>query len=167
MKRNLYTEEHEEFRKTFRRWLEHEVVPNHLEWEDDRIVPRELFESAGSLGFLGTDVAERFGGGGVADFCFNTVMIEELHRSGVFSSGAGITLHNDICIPYLLRYATPEQAERWLPSVVSGKAILALAMTEPGAGSDVASIQTTAIRAEDHFIVNGQKTFITNGINAD
>jgi alkylation response protein AidB-like acyl-CoA dehydrogenase len=167
MVRDLYTEEHEAFRTSVRRWLVDEVVPNHLTWEDDRIVPRSLFKSAGSLGFLGTDVPERFGGGGVVDFCFNAVVIEELHRAGVFSSGAGMTMHNDICIPYLLRYCTPEQADRWLPSVVSGEAVLALAMTEPGAGSDLASIRTTAIRAGDCFVLNGQKTFITNGINAD
>ena len=167
MKRTLYESDHEDFRAAFRAFVEKEIVPNEPGWESDGIVPRELYTTAGANGFLGIDVPEQYGGGGVPDFRFNAVIAEELMRSGAAAAGLGLTLHNDIVLPYLLAYCTEEQKQRWLPGVVSGEKILAIAMTEPGIGSDLASMSTTAIRDGDHYVVNGAKTFITNGVNAD
>ncbi|GAA4983112.1 acyl-CoA dehydrogenase family protein [Pseudonocardia tropica] len=167
MKRTLYESDHEDFRQAFRAFVEKEIVPHEARWERDGAVARELFTTAGANGFLGIDAPEEFGGGGVEDFRFNAVISEELLRVGAAGSGLGLTLHNDIVLPYLLTYCTEEQKQRWLPGVVSGATILAIAMTEPGIGSDLASMSTTAIRDGDHYVVNGAKTFITNGINAD
>ncbi|MEV1294820.1 acyl-CoA dehydrogenase family protein [Pseudonocardia sp. NPDC049635] len=167
MRRTLYESDHEDFREAFRSFVEKEIVPHELQWERDGIVPRELFTTAGANGFLGIDVPEEYGGGGVPDFRFNAVIAEELMRSGAAASGLGLTLHNDIVLPYLLAYCNEEQKQRWLPGVVAGTSILAIAMTEPGIGSDLASMSTTAIRDGDHYVVNGAKTFITNGINSD
>jgi alkylation response protein AidB-like acyl-CoA dehydrogenase len=167
VQRDLFTDEHDLFRDSFRRWLTAEVVPHHLEWEADGIVPREVFAAAGELGFLGMAIPTEFGGGGVDDFRHNLVIIEEVQAAGVPGSGLGLTLHNDICLPYFLRYCTDEQRARWMPGMAAGELITAIAMTEPGMGSDLASMKTTAIRDGDHYVVNGSKTFITNGINAD
>jgi alkylation response protein AidB-like acyl-CoA dehydrogenase len=167
MKRELFDDEHEQFRTSVRRWLDKEVVPHHLEWDEDGIVPRSLFTDAGRLGFLGMAVPEELGGGGVDDFRYNLVINEEVQATGVGAAGLGLTLHNDICLPYFLRYCSDEQRARWLPGIASGELITAIAMTEPGIGSDLASMASTAIRDGDHFVVNGSKTFITNGINAD
>ncbi|MEZ5178770.1 MAG: acyl-CoA dehydrogenase family protein [Acidimicrobiales bacterium] len=167
MRRTIFTDEHEMFRAAFRQFVEKEIVPHHDEWERDGIVPRELFTAAGASGFLGIDVPEEYGGGGTEDFRYNLIISEEVQRSGTGGAGLGITLHNDICLPYFLSLATPEQKERWLPGIVSGELITAIAMTEPGIGSDLASMSTTAIRDGDRYVVNGSKTFITNGINAD
>jgi alkylation response protein AidB-like acyl-CoA dehydrogenase len=167
VKRTLYESDHEDFREAFRAFVEKEIVPHEAQWERDGAVARELFTTAGANGFLGIDAPEEFGGGGVQDFRFNAVISEELLRVGAAGSGLGLTLHNDIVLPYLLTYCTDEQKQRWLPGVVSGETILAIAMTEPGIGSDLASMSTTAIRDGDHYVVNGAKTFITNGINAD
>jgi alkylation response protein AidB-like acyl-CoA dehydrogenase len=167
MRRELYQQEHEELRSSFRSWLEKEVVPHQEEWAAAGIVPRELFADAGRHGFLAFEVPEEHGGGGVADFRFNAVIGEEVQAAGVGGAGLGITLHNDICLPYFMRYCTDEQRERWLPGIASGELITAIAMTEPGIGSDLASMSTSAIRDGDHYVVNGSKTFITNGINAD
>jgi alkylation response protein AidB-like acyl-CoA dehydrogenase len=167
MQRSLFENEHEQFRASFRRWLDKEVVPHHLEWEEAGIVPREVFQAAGTHGFLGMAVPEEYGGGGVEDFRYNLVIGEEVQATGVNAAGLGLTLHNDICLPYFLRYCTDEQRQRWLPGIASGELITAIAMTEPGIGSDLASMTTTALRDGDHYIVNGAKTFITNGINAD
>ena len=167
MQRTLFEDEHEQFRTSFRRWLDKEVVPHHLEWEEAGIVPREVFKAAGAHGFLGMAVPEEFGGGGVDDFRYNLVIGEEVQLSGVNAAGLGLTLHNDICLPYFLRYCSDEQRARWLPGIASGELITAIAMTEPGIGSDLASMSTSALRDGDHYVVNGAKTFITNGINAD
>ncbi|ANY09647.1 acyl-CoA dehydrogenase family protein [Pseudonocardia sp. HH130630-07] len=167
MRRTLYEADHEDFRSAFRAFVTQEIVPHEEQWERDGIVSRELFTTAGANGFLGIDVPETYGGGGVPDFRFNAVISEELMRSGAAASGLGLTLHNDIVLPYLLAYCTEEQKQRWLPGVVSGEKILGIAMTEPGIGSDLASMSTTAVREGDHYVVNGAKTFITNGINAD
>jgi alkylation response protein AidB-like acyl-CoA dehydrogenase len=167
MRRQLYDSEHEAFRQSVRRFLDKEVVPHLHEWEAAGIVPREVFVAAGSSGFLGMAVPEEYGGGGVDDFRFNAVLGEEVQHCGAAAAGLGITLHNDICLPYFLAYATKEQRERWLPGIASGELITAIAMTEPGIGSDLASMSTTALRDGDDFVVNGSKTFITNGINAD
>ena len=140
-------------------------MPHYDTWEKEGAFPREMFAEAGSHGFLGMAIGEEFGGGGVDDFRFNAVIAEEVARAGVMSFGAN--LHNDICIPYFLRYADGEQRRRWLPGLASGQLIAAIAMTEPGTGSDLAGIATTAVRDGDEFVINGAKTFISNGINAD
>ncbi len=167
MERTLFSEEHELFRTSVRRFVEKEIVPHHPDWERAGIVPRELFSSAGAHGFLGMAVPERYGGGGVDDFRYNLVLGEEVQRSGTGGAGLGLTLHNDICLPYFLALASDEQKDRWLPGICSGDLITAIAMTEPGMGSDLAGMATTARRDGDTYVVNGSKTFITNGINAD
>jgi alkylation response protein AidB-like acyl-CoA dehydrogenase len=167
MRRSLFDADHEAFRESFRAFLDKEVVPHLAEWDAAGIVPREVFAAAGRSGFLGMDVPEELGGGGVADFRFNTVIAEETMRAGAAGAGLGISLHNDICLPYFLAYCDDQQRKRWLPGIASGELITAIAMTEPGIGSDLASMSTTARRDGDEYVVNGAKTFITNGINAD
>ncbi len=167
MQRTIFTDEHEMFRDAFRQFVEKEIVPTVPTSGRRRDRPRELFPAAGASGFLGMDVPEEHGGGGVDDFRYNLIIGEELQRSGTGGAGLGITLHNDICLPYFTSLGTDEQKERWLPGICSGELITAIAMTEPGIGSDLASMGTTAIRDGDNYVVNGSKTFITNGINAD
>jgi alkylation response protein AidB-like acyl-CoA dehydrogenase len=170
VRRTLFEDLHEDFRESFRTFLAREVIGEdgrHGEWERQGIVPREVFAAAGRGGFLAMAVPERDGGAGADDFRLNMVIGEEAQRAGVASFGLGITLHNDICLPYFLRYCTDEQRRRWLPGIASGELITALAMTEPGIGSDLASMSTRAIRDGEHYVVDGSKTFITNGINAD
>jgi alkylation response protein AidB-like acyl-CoA dehydrogenase len=167
MARRHYDAEHLAFADAFRAFLDKEVVPRHLDWERDGIVARDMFIRAGASGFLGMAAPEQHGGGGVADFRFNQVIGEQIAHAGVTASGLGISLHNDICLPYFLAFASDEQQRRWLPDIVSGARITAIAMTEPGAGSDLAGMRTTARRDGDSYLVNGTKTFITNGINAD
>ena len=170
MRRILFEDVHEDFRASFRTFLEREVIGDEArygEWERAGIVPREVFARAGRGGFLGMAVPERYGGAGAEDFRFNLVIGEECQRTGVGGFGLGITLHNDICLPYFLRYCDEHQRERWLPGIASGELITAIAMTEPGIGSDLASMSTRARREGDHFVLDGAKTFITNGINAD
>lgn len=167
MKRTVFTEDHELFRQSFRTFVEREITPNFERWEQAGIVDRSMFTAAGASGFLGIDAPEQFGGGGVDDFRYNFVISEELAYAGVASAGMGITLHNDVCLPYFLNLTTDAQKERWLPGICSGELVTAIAMTEPAIGSDLASMTTSAIRDGDHYVVNGGKTFITNGINAD
>ena len=167
MRRTLYDDDHEAFRATARTFVDKEILPHVDGWSAAGIAPRELFTAAGRQGFLGMEVPERYGGGGVRDFRFNAVLGEELLRAADAGAGLGLSLHNDICLPYFLAYCTDEQKERWLPGIVSGELITAIGMTEPGIGSDLASMATTAIRDGDSYVVNGAKTFITNGINAD
>ena len=167
MRRTLYDDDHEAFRASVRTFVEKEITPHVDAWTEAGIVPRELFTAAGRQGFLGMDVPEEYGGGGVADFRFNAVLAEELLRVPDSGAGLGLSLHNDICVPYFLAYCTDEQKRRWLPGIVSGEQITAIGMTEPGIGSDLASMTTSAIRDGDAYVVNGAKTFITNGINAD
>jgi alkylation response protein AidB-like acyl-CoA dehydrogenase len=167
MDRTLFSEEHDLFRQSVREFFAREVVPHHEAWEDDGLVPRELFTTAGASGLLAFQAPEQFGGGGTDDFRFNAIVGEEACYAGVASAGLSITLHNDICLPYFTDFTTDAQKERWLPGIASGELITAVAMTEPGAGSDLAGIATTAVRDGDHYVVNGAKTFITNGINAD
>jgi alkylation response protein AidB-like acyl-CoA dehydrogenase len=165
--RTIYNNEHEQFRTAFRSWLEKEIAPHHEQWESDGITPREMWRQAGSLGFLGYHVPEQFGGGGVDDYKFGAIMQEEVSETGLIGSANGITLHNDIVLPYYLTLGTEDQKSRWLPGMVSGELIGALAITEPNTGSDVAGVRTSAVRKGDVYIVNGSKTFITNGINSD
>jgi alkylation response protein AidB-like acyl-CoA dehydrogenase len=167
MRRTLYDADHEAFRDTVRTFLAKEVVPHAAEWDRAGIVPRELFAAAGAQGLLGMAVPEEFGGGGAPDFRFNAVLGEEVMRAGVAGPGAGLCLVNDVCLPYVLDLATDEQRARWLPGITSGALIPAIAMTEPGAGSDLSAIATTAVRDGEEWVVDGAKTFITNGINAD
>jgi alkylation response protein AidB-like acyl-CoA dehydrogenase len=167
MRRRLFEAEHEGFRESVRTFLAKEVVPHLETWDAAGIVPRELFTTAGAAGFLGMAIPEELGGGGVSDFRFNAVLDEEIMTAGAAGAGLGLSLHNDICLPYFLDLATEEQQRRWLPGIASGKLITAIAMTEPGMGSDLAGMATTAVRQSDHYLVNGSKTFVSSGINAD
>ena len=167
MRRAIFDEEHDLFRASFRQFVDKEIVPNNERWEKAGAVDRELFQRAGASGFLGFAAPEEHGGGGVRDFRYNLVLSEEIQAAGVGAAGLGLTLHTDICLPYFLDLTNDEQKARWLPGVCSGELITAIGMTEPGTGSDLAGIGTTAIRDGDHYVVNGSKTFITNGINAD
>jgi long-chain-acyl-CoA dehydrogenase len=167
MRRTLFDDEHDLFRDSVRRFIASDAAPHNERWERSGIVDRALFTSAGAHGFLGMAVPERYGGGGVDDFRYNLVIAEEVQRGGINAAGLGWTLHNDICLPYFLSLCTDEQKERWLPGICSGELITAIAMTEPGIGSDLASMTTTARRDGDDYMVSGSKTFITNGINAD
>ena len=162
---DLYESEHEDFRKTVRTFFEREVVPHHDAWEKEGIVPRELWRAAGEAGLLCFDVPEEYGGPGIDDFRFNVILSEEQSRAG--TSGPGFSVHTDIIVPYLSSLGTEEQKRRWLPGCVSGETITAIAMTEPGAGSDLQGVRSTAVDQGDHYLLNGSKTFISNGINAD
>jgi alkylation response protein AidB-like acyl-CoA dehydrogenase len=169
MRRTLFESEHADFRESVRRFVAEEVVPRQQEWEREGIVSRDLFARAAAKGMLAMQVPDRYGGTGIDDFRFNQIVNEELSGAGAGGSGLGITLHNDICLPYFLELSDESQRERWLPGIADGSLITAVAMTEPEMGSDLAGLRTTAIRtdSEDAYIVNGSKTFITNGINAD
>jgi alkylation response protein AidB-like acyl-CoA dehydrogenase len=167
VKRTIFQSEHKDYRESVRRFLADEIVPHHEQWEREGVVPRELFAKAADKGMLAISVPESFGGAGVEDFRFNQIIVEEVGYAGVAGSGLGITLHNDICLPYFLAYCSEEQRARWLPGIADGSLITALAMTEPGIGSDLASMGTSARRDNGNYVVNGTKTFITNGINAD
>jgi alkylation response protein AidB-like acyl-CoA dehydrogenase len=161
----LYEASHEAFRAMVRDFLSKEVVPHHAAWEAAGIVDRAVWLKAGETGLLGMDVPEEYGGGGVKDFRYNAILAAEVSRVG--ASGLGFGLHNDVVAPYLIDLCTDEQKARWLPGFVKGEIITAIAMTEPGAGSDLQGLQTTARRDGDDWVLNGSKTFITNGINAD
>ena len=163
--RELFDEHHDAFRRTVASFLEREVVPHHDQWEKDGIVSREVWLAAGRQGLLGFDVEEQYGGGGVVDFRYNMVLAEEMTLRG--NSGPGFPLHNDIILPYLRTLGTDEQKRRWLPGCCSGELVTAIAMTEPGAGSDLQGIRTTALDKGDHYVLNGTKTFISNGILSD
>jgi alkylation response protein AidB-like acyl-CoA dehydrogenase len=170
VRRTLFEDVHEDFRASFRTFLQREVQGEdgrYGEWERAGIMPREVFARAGAGGFLGMAVPERFGGAGADDFRFNLIVGEEAQLAGAGSFGLGITLQNDICLPYFLRYCSEDQRQRWLPGIASGELITAIAMTEPGMGSDLAAMSTRARRDADRYVVHGTKTFITNGINAD
>jgi alkylation response protein AidB-like acyl-CoA dehydrogenase len=165
--RTIFDEEHEMFRKAFRTFLEREMVPHRDEWTEAEIVDRSVFATAGASGFLAMAVPEEYGGAGVSDFRYSEIIVEELCQADLLPQGLGMTLHNDVCLPYFLEYCNEEQKQRWLPGIASGELITAVAMTEPGIGSDLASMTTTAVRDGDTYVVNGSKTFITNGIHAD
>ncbi|GEL76406.1 acyl-CoA dehydrogenase family protein [Tenuibacillus multivorans] len=157
-------EEHQLYRDSLRKFLEKEVIPYFDQWEEERLIPRELWTNMGENGFLCPWVDEKYGGLN-ADFAYSVVFNEEIERVGTGLVGLG--LHNDIVVPYFDSYGTDEQKERWLPKCVTGENITAIAMTEPDAGSDLAGIKATAIKQGDYYVLNGQKTFITNGIHAD
>jgi alkylation response protein AidB-like acyl-CoA dehydrogenase len=166
MRRVLFEPEHEAFRDSARSFIAKEITPHYPEWDRAGIVPRELFAIAGALGLFAA-VPEQFGGAGVTDFRYNTVFAEEAARAGVTPATVGLSLQSDVCMPYLIGLADDEQKQRWLPGIADGALITAIAMTEPGAGSDLSGIGTRAVRDGADYVVNGAKTFITNGINAD
>ncbi|KOP82893.1 acyl-CoA dehydrogenase [Bacillus sp. FJAT-21945] len=157
-------EEHKIFRKSLRKFLEKEAYPYYEQWEEDRMIPRDFWLKMGEQGFLCPTIEEQYGGSEV-DWGFSVVINEELERVG--SGLVGIGLHNDIVVPYITAYGTEEQKQKWLPRCATGEIITAIAMTEPGTGSDLAGIKTTARLEGEHYVVNGQKTFITNGIHSD
>ncbi|MBA3419480.1 MAG: acyl-CoA dehydrogenase family protein [Geodermatophilaceae bacterium] len=165
MELSLYEADHEAFRDMVRSFVAKHIVPFHEQWEADGLVDRAVWLEAGKQGLLGLDIPEEYGGGGVRDFRYNAVLTEELMRVG--ATGVGFFLHNDVVSPYLRELTDEEQKQRWLPGFVSGELISAIAMTEPNAGSDLQGIATTARRDGDDFVVNGSKTFITNGILSD
>ena len=165
--RTIFEPSHELFRESFRAFLAKEVLPCYSQWEQDGIVDRAIWIKAGQQGFLGLGVPEEYGGAGTDDFRYNVIIAEELARQTL--SGLVFTMQNDVALPYFLHLATEEQKRRWLPGIVSGEKITAIAMTEPQAGSDLAGIRTRAVRsaAGDEYILNGAKTFISNGQLAD
>lgn len=164
MEHPYLNDDHEMFRKSLRKFLEKEAYPYYEKWEEDRIIPRSFWTKMGEQGYLCPDLDEEYGGSNV-DWGYSVVINEELERVGTGLIGLG--LHNDIVVPYINSYGNKEQKQRWLPRCTTGELITAIAMTEPGTGSDLANIKTTAILDGDHYIVNGQKTFITNGIQSD
>ncbi|WP_256839151.1 acyl-CoA dehydrogenase family protein [Ornithinimicrobium faecis] len=165
MKRTLYGPDHEDFRRSVAEFLAKEVIQHIEEWERDGIVPRTLFNAAARVGINGLQIPVAHGGSGVDSFLFNAVVIEETGRAG--ATLGGLNVHLNTVLDYFLKYATPEQARRWLPGMASGELVSSIAMTEPGTGSDLAGVATTAVRDGDEYVVNGSKTFITGGVNAD
>jgi alkylation response protein AidB-like acyl-CoA dehydrogenase len=165
MRRTIFGTEHEDFRAIVRAFYRDELVPQYPAWEQAGEPPREFWRRAGELGLLGIQIPEEFGGAGVDSFLFNVVLTEESQAAGI--ALGGLRVHTDICMPYFLRYSTDEQRKRWLPRLACGQAIPALAMSEPGAGSDIKALSTRAVRDGDHYVVNGTKTFISNGSTAD
>ncbi len=164
IQRSVYREDHEMFRATARRFFETECAPRQAEWDKAGQAGRDIWLKAGREGVLCVTVPEEYGGGG-GDFGHAAVLAEEYHRSGV--SGPSFSVHSDITAPYIVRLGTEEQKRRWLPEICRGEKILAIAMTEPGTGSDLKSIRTSAVRDGDEYVINGSKTFISNGLNAD
>ncbi len=162
--RTLFSPEHDLFRDQVRRFIASDIAPHHAEWEKAGIVPRSLWLEAGRRGLLCTGVPEEYGGAG-GDFLFGAIMIEEMARAG--ATGPTFYLHSDIVAPYLVHYGTEAQKRRWLPPMATGEVIVALGMTEPSGGSDVAAMRTTARREGDEYVIDGQKVFITAGFNAD
>ncbi|MEV0776837.1 acyl-CoA dehydrogenase family protein [Streptomyces sp. NPDC050428] len=167
MRRSVYNEDHEAFRETLRAFIEAEVVPVYDEWYAEGLVPREFYYKLGELGIFGIEVPEEFGGAGEESFKFQAIVSEECARAGV--SFGGSSVHVALCLPYVKAYATDEQKKRWLPGFVTGETMYAIAMTEPGTGSDLAGMKTTAKLSADgsHYVLNGAKTFITGGVHAD
>ncbi|KRB73929.1 acyl-CoA dehydrogenase [Nocardioides sp. Root190] len=165
MRRSVFTEEHEDFRKTFRSFLESEVVPHYQEWYDAGIVPKELYRKLGDLGIFGIEVPEEYGGAGIESFKYSAILTEEATRAGIQLGGSSV--HVELCLPYLMKLGTEEQLKRWMPGFVGGEEMWAIAMTEPGTGSDLAGMRSSAKRDGDHYVLNGAKTFITGGVLAD
>ncbi|WP_405617746.1 acyl-CoA dehydrogenase family protein [Streptomyces sp. NBC_01508] len=167
MRRTVFNEDHEAFREILRAFIEAEVVPVYDEWYADGLVPRDFYYKLGELGIFGIEVPEEYGGAGEESFKFQAIVSEECARAGV--SFGGSSVHVALCLPYVKAYATEEQKKRWLPGFVTGETMYAIAMTEPGTGSDLAGMKTTAKLSADgsHYVLNGSKTFITGGVHAD
>ena len=164
MQRDLFSSDHEIFRDSVRAFVETEMVPFHAQWEKDQRVPREVWLKAGAAGLLCCDIPEAYGGFG-ADWLYNVVVIEELAKAGM--SGPGFMVHSEMVAPYIRTWGSEELKAKWLPRMVTGEAIGAVAMTEPGAGSDLKAMRTTAVADGSDYVVNGQKTYISNGQNCD
>ena len=160
MPRNLFSSEHELFRDQVRRFVKEEVLPNHDDWDEQGVVSREIWEKAGSAGMLCPTVSEEYGGVG-GDYLFSVVVMEEMARVG--ASGPGFSIHSEMAAPYLERFGNEEQKSLWLPKMVTGRAISGIALTEPGAGSDLRRIATSAKKTNSGYVLNGQKVFISNG----
>ena len=167
MHRPIFGPEHQALRETWGAFLDREVAPVYDEWERGRRIPREVLRRIGELGFLGPAIPEQYGGPGTDDFRFNAVLTEEPARRGFTGIAMALSVHHDVALPYILELGTDEQKERWLPGLASGELIAAIAMSEPGTGSDVAAIATRARRRNGSYVVSGAKTFISNGLNAD
>ena len=167
MRRTVFNEDHETFRQTLRAFIESEVVPNYPDWLAAGIAPREFYYKLAELGLFGIEVPEEYGGAGIESFKFSAIESEETARAGVSFGGSGV--HVALCLPYLLTLGTDEQKKRWMPGFISGETMFAIAMTEPGTGSDLAGMRTTATLSDDggHYVLNGAKTFITGGVHAD
>ena len=165
MQEHLLEEEHIMFRDAVRAFMEKEIEPHYEAWEKAGEVPRDIWLKAGELGILSTEIPEEYGGLGVKDYRYNAIVSEELARVNGFA--AGFCIQNDIVVPYLLTYCTEEQKQKYLPKVARGEWIGALGMSEPAAGSDLQGLRTTAIKTGDHYVLNGSKTFISNGIMCD
>ena len=166
MKREIYDEDHEAFRSSVREFLERSVIPNVEQHARDKAIPREFWLEAGKQGFLGLEIPEEYGGAGAGDYRFNAVMAEELSKVNA-ALGSCWGIHADITAPYIVAMGTEEQKQRWLPGVASGEILLAIGMTEPSGGSDLAALKTSAVKDGDEWVINGSKTFITNGYSAD
>lgn len=165
MFRDVYTADHDAFRETVRQFIGKEIVPHIPEWETAGVVPRELYRKTAELGINGLQISEEYGGGGVKGFRFNAVVLEETGYAA--ATVGGLQVHLNTVLPYFLEYANDEQKARWFPGFANGDLVTAIAMTEPGTGSDLAGMSTTAVRDGDNYVLNGAKTFITGGINAD
>ncbi|MGW5106102.1 acyl-CoA dehydrogenase family protein [Nocardia sp. NPDC004123] len=165
MRRTVFEAEHDDFRQMARDFLAKEVVPHYADWESAGLVPREVFTRIGELGVLGMSIPEEFGGAGETGFLYSAIWAEETVRAYV--NLGGLSVHLNVVLPYFLKYCTAEQQQRWFPGLATGQLMTAIAMTEPGTGSDLAGMATTATRDGDHYLLNGAKTFITGGVNAD
>jgi alkylation response protein AidB-like acyl-CoA dehydrogenase len=165
VQRTIFDQEHDLFRASVRSFVEREIAPFHGEWIEAGIVPRDAWRKAGAQGFLCLSAPEEYGGAGIDDFRFPVILAEELIRRNC--TGPGFGVHGTVIAPYILRFGTEQQKQAWVPGMVAGDLILAVAMTEPSAGSDLASLSSTAVDKGDHYLVNGRKAFVTNGVNAD
>jgi len=165
--RTIFSEDHDLFRQAMEDFVKADVIPHHEQWEKDKMVSKEFWLAMGANGFLAPQIPEQYGGMGLNDFRFNAIISEVLNRAGCTGPGIGVPVHSDIVVPYIIHYASEEVKSEWLPKMASGEAIGAIAMTEPGAGSDLQGIKCTAEDKGDHFLVNGSKTFITNGYISD
>ena len=166
MKRSIYDEDHESFRASVREFLERSVIPHVEQHATDKAIPRDFWTEAGRQGFLGLEIPEEYGGAAAGDYRFNAVLLEELNKVNA-ALGSCVGIHADITAPYLVELGTEEQKQRWLPGVAAGEVLLAIGMTEPSGGSDLAALKTTAVKDGDSWVINGSKTFITNGYSAD
>ncbi|MGA8256401.1 MAG: acyl-CoA dehydrogenase family protein [Nocardioides sp.] len=166
MKREIYDEDHDAFRSSVREFLERSVIPNVEEYAENKAIPREFWLEAGKQGFLGLEIPEEYGGSGAGDYRFNAVAAEEMNKVNA-ALGSCWGIHADITAPYIVELGTEEQKQKWLPGVAAGEILLAIGMTEPSGGSDLAALKTTAVKDGDDWVINGSKTFITNGYSAD
>ncbi len=163
----IFEDEHIAFGESVKQFIDRHIAPNFEDWEKNKIVDRSLFLEAGKAGFIGVDVDEEFGGGGVHDFRYNAILDREISKSGFSGAALALALQNDVVLPYFSDLTNAEQKQRWLPKIVTGEYVIAIAMTEPNTGSDLAGIRTSATLEGDEYVINGSKTFISNGQNAD